>query len=233
MPSFNGIAYVPRQGKCQEVIRDRILELGYEERINSIIPSGMGHPITETKKQALYFAYKDLPILAETLKFNGILDIYETAGFKTPIPGDFQNLEKICQPYSDDKLDKIIAMIDNGNFGNVWWTDLKSPTDKMRAMFKRFLTKQLRLISLDFGDATAEVLRAYAHPYNAPSMDALPEIALKFDVSLRWMLGLEPEGHLYSHRTVVEELYDKYKLISPANRKIIEKMLEGGKCNEP
>lgn len=228
MPSFNGLAYVPRQGRCQEVIRDRILELGYEDKINSVIPSSMGHPITETKKQALYFAYKDLPLLVNVLQFESILDIYEKADIHVSIPYDFQRLEKLSESYPDNKLEKIISMINSGNFGAVWWTSLKSPTDKMRAMFRRFLTKQLRITTLDFGDATTEILRAYSHPYNAPSMDVLPEISNKFDVSLRWMLGIGPDGHLFSERTIVEELYDSYKLISSANREIIEKMLEGG-----
>ena len=102
MRSFNGLAYVPRQGKCQKAIRDRILELGIENEITSMIPSSIGHSITETKMQALYFAYKDLPLLVDVLQFDGVLDIYKKAGIQVAIPDDFQKLEKACQSYSDE-----------------------------------------------------------------------------------------------------------------------------------
>lgn len=228
MPSFNGLPYVPRQGKCQEIIRDRILELGYEDTINSMIPSSMGNPITKTKLQALYFSYIDLPLLVEVLQFDSILDIYSKAGIPVEIPDDFHVIEDLCSHYENEKLEKIISMLKKGAFGDVWWNSLKSPTDKLRMMFRRFIAKQSRWTALDFGEATEEIRRAYSHPYNAPSMDVLPELAQQFDVSLRWLLGIGPDGHLFSKRTIVEDLYDYYKLLSAPNRTIVIKMMQGG-----
>lgn len=228
MPEFGGIVYVPRKGRCQKVISNRILKKGLENDIVDLVPSAMGKPITETQTQMLYFAYKDLPLIAKMLEYNSVLDIYREAGIDVEIPDEFWSVYNLCRNWQDEAVNDLTQMIANGVFGDTWWQDIDSPTEKMRTLVKLHYPLNQRR-SIDYGAATAEARRAYSHVFNALTMDALPDLAKTLNVSLRWMLGLEADAAVYSDRPCVETLYDYYCLLAKNRRPVILKILEGGK----
>ena len=227
MPDFGGIVYVPRKGACQEVITKHVVSKGLENEIQHLIPSAIGKPITSTQTQMLYFAYKDLPKVAELLDFDGVLGIYREAGIEAKVPEEFDYVYAICEVWNDNEINELTQMIADGKFGDVWWRNLHSPVEKMRALIRLHYPLNQRR-NIDFGASTAEADRAYAHVFNALSMDALPDIANTLGVSLRWMLGLDKDAAIYRDRAAVEVLYDAYCLLAQRRRPVIIKILEGG-----
>lgn len=227
MPDFGGVVYVPRKGKCQEAITRRILEKGMDDKINKMVPSSMGKPITETQSKMLFFAYRDLPLVAKLLDFDGVLGIYKEAGIPAAVPEGFASFYDLCKNRSDEDIDKLCQMIKDGQFSEVWWSGLKTPAEKMRALIRLHYPLNRRR-NVDFGASTAEANRAYSHVFNALPMDALPDVADTLDVSLRWMLGLDEDAEIFSDRAVVETLYDHYKLLSKNRRTLIIRILEAG-----
>ena len=230
MPEFGGIAYVPRKGRCQEVISKRIINKGLESKIIELVPSAMGKPITETQTRMLYFAYKDLSLVAKLLDYDSVLDIYREAGIAVSVPEDFKLIYEKCKKWKDEDVTELTKMIADGSFGDDWWTGIESPTDKMRVLMRLHYPLNQRR-SIDFGAATKEANRAYSHLFNALTMDALPDLAKTLNVSLRWMLGVDASAAVYSDRPCVENLYDYYSLLAVNRRPVIMKILEGGKDN--
>lgn len=218
---------IPPKGKCMEHL-GMLIKKGNHIKAIEAIPSVPTYKIDDPDKTCYRVAYEHLHLVLEIVGIKGVVEMYHISGFNIQAPEKEQQLYEKCKNFTDAELAKITAMILEGGLCDIWWADTDNPSSKIRRLAEKKAIDPLhRFRTIQCGEFTDEIKRVAKHKFNAVNLDAIPAAAVFFDVSLRWLLTLDPSVTLYYDRLAFEDFYDAYMLLPAQRRAVIDAMLEG------
>lgn len=218
---------IPAKGKCHRYLSDLIK---YGDHVKEIepIPSVPSFMLYDPERTTYRFAYEHLHLILEILGIKSIVDVYRNCGYDIQEPEEEKRLYEMCRSFSDAELAKITEIIMSGALCRKWWEGTDNPSSKIRRIIEvRADGFKRRSASIQCGEFTDEIRRVYKHKFNVVDMDAIPTAAQHLDVSLRWLITIDPSVTVFTDRVAFENFYDAYMLLSAQRRKVIDAMLEG------
>lgn len=216
---------IPPKGKCMEHL-GMLIKKGNHIKAIEAIPSVPTYKIDDPGKTYYRVAYEDLHLVLDIVGIKGVVEMYNICGFNIQAPAKEQQLYEKCKKFTDAELTKITAMILGGGLCDRWWGDTDNPSSKIRRLAEKKAIDPLhRFRTIQCGEYTDEIKRVARHKFNAVNLDAIPAAADFFDVSLRWLLTLDPSVTLFYDRLAFEDFYDAYMLLPEQRRGVIDALL--------
>ena len=203
-----------------------IREGGHLKEVQKI-PSVPQFQIEDPGKTKYRVAYEHLHILLEILGIGSVVDMFNRAGYDIKEPESEKELYKKCRAFSDEELQTITNMIMSGGLCAQWWKGHDNPSARIRVLAEKRYEGTNRHEAIQCGEFTDEVKRVVKHKFNAVDMDAIPAAANYYDVSLRWLMCLDPSVTVFEDRVAFENFFDAYLLLPVERRKVIDVILEG------
>ena len=217
---------IPRKGSCHALLDRRIRSSENPAELIDSVPSLRAVGFDPQDHTGCSIAYEDLHLVLERLGLT-VVELFRQSGYEIAVPESEARLYRLCEDFTDVELAQLTAHILSGDLCERWWVGADSPSDRIRLLAERRSVGSNRQTSVTCGPFTEEVRRVIRHKFNAVDLDALPAAAQYFDVSLRWLMLLDPSAVVFTDRLAFEDFYDAYQLLPEARRAVIDCVLEG------
>lgn len=222
----NAGTLIPLKGKCQEYLGKLIKEGDHLQEVQKI-PSVPLFQIDDPNKTKYRVAYEHLHLLLKILGISNVVEMFQRSGYDIQEPEIEKTLCRKCLAFTDEELQRITSIILNGELCSKWWEGHDTPSARIRILAEKRSRGDNRHDSIQCGEFTDEVKRVVKHKFNAVDMDAIPAAADYYNVSLRWLMCLDPSTTVFESRIAFEDFFDAYMLLPLERRKVIDVILDG------